>query len=101
MLIVSSVGVFGTGPPPGSGLPGSAHPGHHGADDSRRPEELPALPSTKGGTSSPEPEPPLCVGCFTAGQVLRQVALPTTSQSSNLRTDSHIFVELNVNQGNF
>lgn len=35
----------------GGGLPGSAHPGHHGADDSRRPEELPPLPSTQGGTT--------------------------------------------------
>lgn len=34
------------GSSPGSGFSGPTHPGHHGADDARGPEELPALPPT-------------------------------------------------------
>lgn len=101
MLIFPSAVVFGTGPPPGSGLPGSAHPGHHGADDSRRPEELPPLPSTKGGTSRPEPELPLCFGCFLLQfKSFVKVDLLTTSQGSSFYAGLYL-VELNVNQDNF
>lgn len=38
--------VLDAGSSPGSGFSGPTHPGHHGADDSRRPEELLTLPPT-------------------------------------------------------
>lgn len=42
---------FCAGAPSWCGLPRPAHPGHYGADDERRPEELPALPASQRGTT--------------------------------------------------
>lgn len=38
--------VFFAGSSLGSGLTGTTNASYHGADDTRRPEELPALPTT-------------------------------------------------------
>lgn len=48
--------VSGTGSSLGSGFTGSAHPGHHGADDSRGPKELLALPTSQRGIVRSNPE---------------------------------------------